>query len=60
MELTKQKVLSVAMVAAGLAAVYFLTKNLSTLFLVGVGIGVGWYLKGKFGDKVEDLLPKKK
>ena len=48
------------MVAAGLAAVYFLTKNLSTLFLVGVGIGVGWYLKGKFGDQVEDLLPKKK
>lgn len=54
--ITKEKLYTVGIVALGLAAVYFFSKSFGSLFLMAAGIAGGWYLKGKFGQKVEDKI----
>lgn len=54
--ITKEKLYTVGAVALGLAAVYFFSKSFGTIFMVLVGVAGGWYLKGKFGTKVEETV----
>ncbi len=53
---TKEKLYTIGAVALSLAAVYFFSKSFGSLFLLGAGLAGGWYLKGKFGQKVEDTI----
>lgn len=54
--ITKEKLYTVGAIALGLAAVYFFSKSFGTIFMVAAGVAGGWYLKGKFGTKVEDTI----
>ena len=54
--ITKEKLYTLGAIALGLAAVYFFSKSLGTIFMVTCGIAAGWYLKGKFGDKVQGTI----
>lgn len=54
--ITKEKLYTIGAVVLALAAVYFFSKSFGSLFLMAAGIAGGWYLKGKFGQKVEDKI----
>lgn len=54
--ITKEKLYTLGAIALGLAAVYFFSKSFGALFLMAAGIAGGWYLKGKFGSKVEEAI----
>lgn len=54
--ITKEKIYTLGAVALGLAAVYFFSKSFGALFLMAAGIAGGWYLKGKFGSKAEEVI----
>jgi len=54
--ITKERLYSLGAIALALAAVYFFSKSFGSLFLMAAGIAGGWYLKGKFGEKIEDKI----
>jgi len=54
--ITKEKLYTIGAVALGLAAVYFFSKSFGTIVLMlGSGVG-GWYLKSRYGKKVEEVI----
>jgi hypothetical protein len=54
--ITKEKLMTAAVVVLGLAAIYFFTKSFGTIVLMlGSGVG-GWYLKSRYGKKVEEVI----
>lgn len=54
--ITKEKLYTIGAVALALAAVYFFSKSFGALFLMAAGIAGGWFLKSKFGSKVEEVI----
>ncbi len=54
--ITKEKLMTAAVIVLGLAAIYFFTKSFGTIVLMlGSGVG-GWYLKSRYGKKVEEVI----
>jgi hypothetical protein len=60
MKLTKEKLYILGAVVLGLGAVYLFTKSFGSIALMVASLGAGWYLKGKFGKKVEEAIDQQK
>lgn len=54
--ITKDKLKTAAIIVLALAGVYFFTKSFGSLVLMLASCGGGWYLKGKYGNKVEEAI----
>ena len=56
--ITKEKLKVALAIFLGLGIVYLFTKTIGSLMLAGIALFGGWYLKGKYGDWVNERLRK--